>query len=175
MATPARHLTLTPKQDQTLRTLEHAPNINAKVKLRASIIRLNAAGWSVPRIAEHHQRNQQSVHNDLDRFEQHGIQGLTDGKSTGKPGKFTPDIEAFLHTLLKQDRAWNTKQISEEISKKFKVKLMREAIRVKLLGLGYTWKRARYSPGKAPDARTVTEFKADLDTLKRGRWTRNSA
>jgi transposase len=173
MATPARHVTLTPEQDQTLRTLEHAPRIHTKVRLRASIVRLNAAGWTVPSVAEHHKRNQQSVHNDLDRFEQHGIQGLTDGKSTGKPGKFTPKIEAFLKMLLEQDRAWNSKQLGEEINQKFRVKLEREAIRVKLLELGFSWKRARYSPGKTPDAQTVSEFKADLDTLKRGRWTRN--
>jgi transposase len=173
MAAPTRHVTLTPEQDQTLRTLEHAPNIHAKVRLRASIIRLNAAGWSVPSISDHHQRNPQSVHNDLDRFEQHGVHGLTDGKSTGKPGKFTPSIEAFLHTLLEQDRAWNTAQLSAEITQEFKVKLEREAIRVKLVELGYAWKRARYAPGKAPDASTVMEFAADLNTLKKGRWTRN--
>lgn len=173
MATPARHLSLTSEQDHTLRHLEHAPHIHAKVRLRATIIRLNAAGWSVPRIAAHHQRNPQSIHNDLDRFEQHGVQGLTDGKSTGKPGKFTPSIEAFLHSLLEQDRVWNTQHISQEIHQKFNVKLEREAIRVKLLELGYAWKRARYSPGKTPDAQTVSEFKADLDTLKRGRWIRS--
>jgi len=48
VATPAGRVTLTPEQDQTLRTLEHAPKIHAKLRLRASTIRLNAAGWSVP-------------------------------------------------------------------------------------------------------------------------------
>ena len=173
MATPTRRITLTPEQDHTLRNLEQAPGIHAKVRLRASIIRLNHAGWSVPQISQHHKRNPQSVHNDLDRYEQRGIEGLTDGKSTGKPGKFTPEIEAYLQELLEQERAWNTVQLNQAVQKKFKVSITSSPMRAKLLELGYTWKRARYAPGKKPDAETIREFKGDLDTLKRGRWIRS--
>lgn len=173
MGYPHHFITLTDQQNTELLTLEKNPFINAKVRLRASIIRLSHAQFSVQKLSQHFQRSVQAVRKDLHRFDQHGIPGLIDGKSTGKPGKFTPEIESFLKGLLEQERAWNTKQLGEEINTKFKIKLEREAIRVKLLDLGYSWKRARYSPGKTPDAQTVSEFKADLDTLKKGRWTRN--
>ena len=53
MTTPLRFLQLTAAEDAALRTLERSDGIQAKVRLRASIIRLNAAGMSVPRLVEH--------------------------------------------------------------------------------------------------------------------------
>lgn len=173
MSRPSRHLTLTKKQDATLRDLELSPLVNAKVRLRASIIRLNHLGWNATKLAQHFNRNQQSIHNDLDRFEHHGIKGLTDGKSTGQPAKFTPEIEQFLKQLLEQNRVWNSDLLRAEIETSFGVSIKREAIRVKLLALGYSWKRTRYAPGKTPDPRVVAEHKAELEALKKGRWTRN--
>ncbi len=72
--------------------------VDARVRLRASIIRLNSAGWSAPKLAPHFGRNLQSVHNDISRFEQFGFEGLADGKATGAKPKVTDEIEAFLHT-----------------------------------------------------------------------------
>lgn len=173
MARPTRHIILTPEQDNALHTLEHAPGIHPKVRLRASIIRLNAVGWSVPQISHHHKRNPQSIHNDLSRFDPTDMTGLTDRKSTGKPGKFTPQIQARLKELLEQDRAWNTKQLAAVLHEEFNVSITSSPLRVKLLELGYAWKRARYAPGKQPDADVIREFNGDLQTLKKGRWIRS--
>jgi transposase len=170
MATPTRYLTLTKKQDAALRDLELSPHINAKVRLRASIIRLNAIGWNAQQLAEHFNRNKQSIHNDLDRYELHGIKGLTDGTTTGKPGKFNTTIEAFLKAQLEQDRVWNSSLLRESIAIKFSVDLSIEAIRLKLRELGYSWKRTRYTPGKTPDPAVVAEHKAELEVLKKGHW-----
>ena len=93
MATPARFLHLSAEQDEALRELEVSPVVNAKIRLRASIIRLNHAGWSAPKLAKHFGRNLQSVHNDLDRFEQFGVEGLADGKATGAKAKVTSEQE----------------------------------------------------------------------------------
>lgn len=173
MATPARFLHLTVAQDETLRELEVSPVVNAKVRLRASIIRLNKAGWSAPRLAKHFRRNLQSVHNDLDRFEQFGVEGLADGKATGAKPKVTPDIESFMQIKLAEERVWNSTLLGEAVEEQFGVKLGREAIRVKLLELGYSWKRTRYAPGKQADSEVVAEHQASLETLKKGHWSRS--
>lgn len=173
MATPLRFVRLSAAQDQSLRELELNPLINAKVRLRASIIRLNNAGWSAARLAAHFGRNPQSIHNDLDRFEDHGVLGLGDGKATGAKPKVTPEIEAFMHAKLAEDRVWNSTLLGETIEKEFGVSLGREAIRVKLLELGYSWKRTRYAPGQQVDPEVVIEHQVSLATLKRGRWTRS--
>lgn len=172
MATPLRFLCLSTEQDATLRELELNPHINAKVRLRASIIRLNSAGWSAAQLATHFGRNPQSIHNDLDRFEQFGVEGLADGKATGAKPKFTPEVETFLHGKLAEDRVWNSTLLGEAVAEKFGVRVKREAIRVKLLELGYAWKRTRYAPGKQADPEVVAEHQASLETLKRGRWSR---
>ncbi len=173
MVTPARFLDLTAEQDQTLRELEVSPVVNAKGRLRASIIRLNKAGWSAPRLAKHFRRNLQSVHNDLDRFEQFGVEGLADGKATGAKPKVTPDIESFMQIKLAEERVWNSTLLGEAVEEQFGVKLGREAIRVKLLELGYSWKRTRYAPGKQADSEVVAEHQASLETLKKGHWSRS--
>lgn len=173
MPTPLRFLSLTLEQDDALRELELNPHINAKVRLRASIVRLNNAGWSAARLAAHFRRNPQSIHNDLDRFEQFGVEGLADGKATGAKPKFTAEMEAFMHAKLAEDRVWNSSLLGEAIEKKFGVGHKREAIRVKLLALGYTWKRTRYAPSKQVDPEVLAEHQASLETLKRGHWTRS--
>lgn len=173
MATPARFVKLTPAQDETLREFETSSVANAKVRLRASIIRLNHAGWRAPKLAQHFGRNLQSIHNDLNRFEQFGVEGLVDGKAPGQKPSVTPEIEAFLKRKLEEDRVWNSTLLSEAITEQFGVKLGREVIRVKLLELGYSWKRARYAPGKQADPEVVAEHRASLETLKKGRWTRS--
>ena len=173
MATPARYLRLTAAQDEELRELEVSAVVNAKVRLRASIIRLNSAGWSAPKLAKHFGRNLQSVHNDLDRFEQLGIEGLADGKATGAQPKVTPEIETFMHTKLAENRVWNSTLLGEAIEKELGVSLKRETIRIKLLELGYSWKRTRYAPGKQADPEVVAEHQASLETLKRGHWSRS--
>ena len=173
MAKPLRFLKLTPAQDEALRELELSPVVDAKVRLRASIVRLNHAGWGVPKLVTHFERNPQSVHNDLDRFEQMGVAGLSDGKAPGNQPSITPEIKTFLETKLAEDQVWNSTLLGEAVREQFGVKIGREAIRVTLLELGYRWKRTRYAPGKQPDPDMVVEHRASLETLKRGHWTRS--
>ncbi len=171
MATAARLLTLSTSQDETLRELETSPVVNAKVRLRASIIRLSHHGWTVPKLARHFGRGLQTIHNDLTRFEQFGVEGLADGKAPGNKPSVTPELEVFLRDKLAEDRVWNSSLLSEAVREQFGVQLGREVIRLKLLELGYRWKRARYAPGKQADPEVVAEHQASLETLKRGHWS----
>jgi len=76
-----------------------------------------------------------------------------------------------MQTKLSEDRVWNSSLLGEAIAAAFGVKLGREVIRLKLLELGYSWKRARYAPGKQADPEVVAEHQASLETLKRGHWS----
>ncbi len=171
MATAARFITLTASEDETLRELETSPVVNAKVRLRASILRLSHHGWTVPKLAKHFGRGLQTIHNDLSRFEQFGVEGLVDGKAPGNTPSVTPEIAAFLQHKLAEDRVWNSSLLSEAVREQFGVNLGREVIWLKLLELGYSWKRAHYAPGKQADPEVVAEHHASLETLKRGHWS----
>ena len=164
---------LSPDEDAALRSLELSAGIHVKVRLRASIVRLNASGMTVPRLAQHFHRNQQSVHNDLDRYETRGIAGLTDGQHAGHPRRVTPEMEGYLHERLAEPRLWNSTLLAEALHERFGVRVSRDAMRVRLLALGYSWKRGRYSPGKDPDPDVLHEHQASLVTLTKGHWTAN--
>lgn len=171
MTTPARLLTLSTSQDETLRELETSLVVNAKVRLRASIIRLSHHGWTVPKLARHFGRGLQTIHNDLTRFEEFGVEGLSDGKAPGNKPSVTAEITAFLHRKLAEDRVWNSSLLSEAVREQFGATLGREVIRLKLVELGYRWKRARYAPGKQADPEVVADHQASLETLKKGHWS----
>lgn len=173
MGHPHIFIQLTDEQNTELLALEKNPLINNKVRLRASIIRLSSTGFSIEELSQHFQRCTQAIRDDLARYDQLGIVGLVDGKKTGKPGKFTLEIETFLKTQLDLDRVWNSSLLSEAVKQEFNVTISSEGIRVKLLEFGYSWKRTRYSPGKTPDENVVHKFKADLDTLKKGHWIKS--
>ena len=121
MTTLLRFLQLTAAEDAALRTLEQSDGIQAKVRLRASIIRLNASGMSVPRLVEHFQRNPQSIHNDLDRYETRGVAGLADGRSPGPPPRLTPAMEVYVQERLAEPRLWNSALLSEALQERFEV------------------------------------------------------
>ncbi len=173
MGHPHLFIHLTDEQNNELLALEKTPFINNKVRLRAGIIRLSSTGFSIEKLSQHYQRCPQAIRDDLSRYEQHGIAGLVDAQKTGKPSKFTTEIETFLKTKLELDRVWNSSLLSEAVKQEFNVSISPEGIRVKLLEFGYSWKRTRYSPGKTPDENEVDEFKGDLDTLKKGLWTKS--
>ena len=85
----------------------------------------------------------------------------------------TPAWDAALQGLLGQDRIWNCTQLAQTLHLEMGVLLSRETIRVRLLALGYCFKRGRIAPGKAVDPATLSAYQADQDTLKKGHWTAN--
>lgn len=174
MGRAARRVEISQEQDQQLQELELNPHLHPKVRLRASILRLHGKGMTVLQLAEHFNRNHQAIHNDLTRFEQRGLAGLADTPPPGQHTKFTPEIQQFLHEKLREERFWNAPMLCEAVQQKFGTLITSRAMTNQLRTLGYSWKRARYSPAKTVDSEVIQEHKASIETLKRGRWTVNS-
>lgn len=171
MGRPARRIEITAEQDRALRELELSPHIHPKVRLRASILRLHRTGMTVKQLAEHFDRNHQAIHDDFDRFEQQGLAGLADGRPPGQKTKFTPAIQQFLREKLQEERFWNAPLLCGAVEAQFQVTIGKRAMAKQLLALGYTWKRARYSPAKTLEPAVIQAHQASIETLKRGRWT----
>jgi DNA-binding NarL/FixJ family response regulator len=66
---------LTPSQDQTLLKLR-TEDVPQKVKDRASVIRLNAQGWYVEKIAVHFNWTPQTVREVLHKWKKLGMKGF---------------------------------------------------------------------------------------------------
>ena len=86
----------------------------------------------MPRLVEHFQRNPQSIHNDLDRYETRGVAGLADGRSPGPPPRLTPVMEVYVQERLAEPRLWNSALLSEALQERFEVTVGRDAMRVRL-------------------------------------------
>jgi transposase len=166
----ARYVQLSEVEDAGLRELELSRGIHHKVRLRASILRLSNQRWTVTRLHSHFGRSIKAIHNDFDRWQERGVEGLADGAAPGNPSKITAEMESYLAERLKEERGWDCSQLSEALWEKYRVEVKRETIRVKLIELGYSWQRSRYDSGKEPNAQEVQQAHDNIDTLKRGHW-----
>lgn len=68
-----RYIKLTPKEDEQLRKVEQTAGLGAKVKLRATILRLSNQGWDIERLVQYIKRSRWSILRDFDRWEAQGI------------------------------------------------------------------------------------------------------
>ena len=104
---------LTQKQNKTLLELRTA-DVPQKVKDRAEVIRLNAHGWYVEKIAAHFNWTPQTVREVLHRWQKLGMEGLWElpGRG-GKPKWKEEDIEFLTECLKKEPRTYSTFQVSE--------------------------------------------------------------
>lgn len=169
MAGKPQHLKLTPEQDEQLRGLEMSPHVKPKIRLRAQVIRLNAAGWSRRQIATHTRRTYGTICQDLKRWGERGLDGLADAPATNQPEKLSQPIRAFVCDKLQEERIWTCTHLIEAVEKQFGIRVGREAMRLRILRLGYCWKRTRYVPCKEIAPEVLQEHQASLETLKRGR------
>jgi transposase len=169
----AKHINLSEAEDEQLRSLEQGAGIHPKVRLRASILRLSHQGWKVPKLAEYFKRNQQSIHNDFKRWEERGIEGLGNAEQKGNHRVMTEEMLNHVKEKLKEERTWNCRQLLEALAERYGVQLGREALRLQLLTVGYSWQRARYAPAQEPEAELVEKAQATIEGLKRGHWQRS--
>lgn len=167
MPAPLR-IHLTPEQEAQLRELETNPVVPSKVRRRAQAIRLAALGWTAPRIARHLGLDRTTVHRDLRRWLERGIEGLEDGKPPGARPRWTPAMSAFLQELLQGEEAWTAPQLLEALERRFFVTFHPGTVRRKLLEMGYLWKRTRYVPTGKPKEEEVEGFKTALEEAEKG-------
>jgi transposase len=168
MAGKSQHLTLSGEEDEQLRGFEQSEHFRPKVRLRAQVVRLNAAGWSRRRIAQHTGRTYGTVCQDLKRWHERRVEGLADAPATNQPEKLTLEMRTLVLDKLQEERTWTCRQLVEAVEQTFKVSVSAEAMRRRVRELGYCWKRTRYVACKEIDAEFEHEHRASLETLKRG-------
>lgn len=120
---------LTREQDQTLLNLKKA-DVPQKVKDRAEVIRLNAHGWYVEKIAAHVNWTSQTVREVLHRWEKQGLEGLWELPGRGGKAKWNEKDIVFLEeTLKKEPRTYNSLQLAQKLESERSVKLSPDRLR----------------------------------------------
>jgi transposase len=157
---PSRHIRLTEEEDAQLREIEQDPYLKPKVRLRAQVLRLSNRGSNMKEIASYTGRSSASIARDFDRWSEQGLEGLAHGTAAGNPPRITRRMEAFMEEKLseeQEERTWNATQLAEVLKEEFGLEVSSEAVRQHLVSMGYSWKRTRYVPNKAPDPEAHSE------------------
>jgi transposase len=159
---------LTPQEDARLREIEQDAHLKPKVRLRAQVLRLSGRGEGVGSVASYTARSESSILRDFALWEQRGFEGLADGTAPGNPSRVSAEVRAFVQERLSEERTWNASQLAEQIRGRFGVVVGAEAVRQRLLSMGYRWKRTRYVPSKPADPEEEREAREELEGLKGG-------
>ena len=108
---------LTREQDRSLLKLRTA-DVPQKVKDRAEVIRLNAHGWYVEKIAVHFNWTPQTVREVLHKWQKLGLEGLWELPGRGVKPKLTEvDIKFLEECLKKEPRTYNSRQLTEKLER----------------------------------------------------------
>lgn len=106
---------LTREQDSSLLNLRTA-DVPQKVKDRAEVIRLNAHGWYVEKIAVHFNWTAQTVREVLHKWRKLGWEGLWDSPGRGAKPRWKEDDIAYLEECLKKEpRTYNSRQLAQKL------------------------------------------------------------
>lgn len=120
---------LTIEENEKLRELRTA-QVPQKVKDRAEMLRLNAAGWYVEKIAAYFNCHPQTVRLVLKKWEKEGIEGLWELPGRGAKPKLTEsDIEYLEKCVVDEARTYNSKQLAEKIEQERSKKVSKSTIR----------------------------------------------
>jgi transposase len=110
-------ISLSKEENSTLYELSVANGVPRRTKLRAIALRLNANGWTVPRIAAHLQQSQQAVRQTLHRWQNRGLVGLWEASGRGKRQCWEEaDLQA-VEGWLEEERSYTSRQLSEKLAK----------------------------------------------------------
>ena len=120
---------LTQEQDKTLLKLRTA-NVPQKVKDRALVVRLNAQGWYVEKIAAHFNWAPQTVREVLHKWQKLGMEGFWElpGRG-GKPKWKEADIEFLTECLKNEPRTYNSVQLAQKLEQERSIKLSPDRLR----------------------------------------------
>lgn len=120
---------LTREQNKTLLNLRTA-DVPQKVKDRAEIIRLNAHGWYVEKIAAHFNWTPQTVRETLHKWEKLGLEGLWEKPGRGGKPKYKESDIVFLEECLKKEqRTYNSLQLAQKLYCDRSIKLSPDRLR----------------------------------------------
>jgi transposase len=129
MPAPLR-IILTPEQDCTLSEMRKAESLPQRTRDRAHMLRLNAQGWNVVKIAEIFECHQHTVRATLRRWQENGIVGLWEAEGRGtKPKWQEADLEYLLNCLDNDSRTYNSKQLARKLKEERKVDLSSDRLR----------------------------------------------
>jgi transposase len=129
MPAPLR-IRLTVEEDRTLGELRQAKTVPQRTRDRAHMLRLNAEGWTVPRIAEIFDCHEHTVRATLRRWESKGLGGLWEAPGRGaKPRWQASDLDYLSACIEEEPRTYNSVQLATKLKQERFVDLSSDRLR----------------------------------------------
>lgn len=130
---------LKPEEDRTLFEMRRATTVPQRVKDRAEVLRLNAQGWYVEKIAHYFNWHPQTVRETIHRWETKGLGGLWEESGRGDKARWQADDIEYLERCLRQEnRTYNSQQLAQKLVQERQVKLSPDHLRRVLKKRGYS-------------------------------------
>ena len=115
---------LTDAQRDELARRAHDPQTKPRTRDRLEMLRLAAAGWSVPRIARHFRCHEETVRPWIKAFLAGGFAALADRPHPGQPSALTPAMEEAIRAELRRDaQTWTAPQLATWVAQQWGVYL----------------------------------------------------
>ncbi len=122
--------TLSAEETETLSELRVATVVHHRVRDRAHMVLLNAAGWRVSEIAAIFNCHEHTVRAAIKRWHQAGLYGLWEKGGRGQKPTWQPSDLDYLEQCLAEDaRTYNSAQLSEKLARERQVHLSGDRIR----------------------------------------------
>jgi transposase len=168
---------LTDAQRDELHRRAHAPGVLPRTRDRLEMIRLCAAGWSIPQIAAHLPICEPRVRYWIKAFLARGFDALPDRPHPGQRSSLTPSIEeAIRRELLQADRTWTASQLAEWVTERFGVRVTPDYLSRRLKRARIAWKRTSRTLKHKQDSAEVKKKGAQIAAQeKRGRPERSTS
>lgn len=162
-------MTLTAEQTAELTRRRRAPKTKPRTRDRLEMVRLSAAGWNIPKIAQHFGLTESRVRHWIKTFLTHGFDGLSDRKGNGPKRRLTGEILEQIRQTLEQDgRTWTAGQVNDWLLEHHGFR-MNSCYLSEVLGKsGMSYKRTTRPVQHKQKSEQVSQRKADLETLKKG-------
>jgi transposase len=165
---PARlKICLSDSEKKELLGLTQNPKTPKRTLKRVEVLRLNNQGWRVKEIALWIGWSENTVRKTIKRWLFEGKSGLLDKPRSGRKKRWTEaDIEYLEECCDREQRTYNSKQLSTLLRTERQVNLSSERIRKILKKKRRKWKRVKNCVRKHPEPQQKNAKKADLALLK---------
>lgn len=158
---------LTEAERKELFELKNGTNTPLRTQIRIAILILSDRGLSVKQIANYIKQNETTIRRTIGRWLNKDKEGLFDRPRKGRPKKWKDEDIEYLETCLeREERTYNSQQLSRKLKEERQVELSPQRIRKILKKKDWRWKRTKTSlKGKQKKGEKLAKT-GDLETLK---------
>lgn len=168
---------LTDAQREELDRRARDRRIQPRTRDRLEMLRLSDVGWSVPRIADHLRRHEQTVRFWLKAFLAGGFDALPDQPHPGQQSALTPALEEAIRAQLRKDeQTWTAAQLAAWVAQQWEVRLSPAQLGRRLKRAGIVYQRTSRSVKHHQDPEAVAAKQQELAAHeKRGKRARSTS